>query len=52
VIYKTIPFSTEFGFSEQEYDASSTRVAWIDVPTTLSHEEVEARIKLWKCKTL
>jgi hypothetical protein len=40
------PFSTEeFGFSEQEYDASSTRVAWIDVPATLSHEEVEARIK-------
>ena len=40
------PFSTEeFGFGEQEFDASSTRVAWIDVPATLKEEEVVARVK-------
>lgn len=39
------PFSNEdFGFGEQEFETSSIRVSWIDVPADSTEEQVKAKI--------
>ena len=35
----------DFGFEEQEYSSTETRVAWIPVPTNAKKDEVEAKLK-------
>jgi len=34
----------DFGFEEQEYTSTETRVAWIDVPVGTTKEQVEAKL--------
>lgn len=44
--------TTDFGFSEQEFSTTETRVAWIDVPLGSTIESVQTRIDAMKDLTL